>query len=186
TAEFKGIKVPVTLDIDPKTKNFTVSVSTPPTTELLKKEMGIVKGSQQPDKIKVANMPIEYIIKIAKIKQKSMLTDSLKAAVKAILGSCVSAGILVESRNPIEIIKEVNQGVYDDLIFKGQEVPSKEKLEKLAKDFEQVQKAQESLIKEMEKKKEEVAAATPAAPGTPAAASEAKQAEETKKEEKKK
>lgn len=187
TAEFRGIKVPVILDIDSKTKSFTVNVSTPPTTELLKKEAGIMKGSPQPDKIKVANISIEQIIKIAKIKQKQMFTDNLKATVKAVVGSCVSMGILVESKNPKEVIEEIEQGKYDEVISQGKDTPEQEKLEKLSKDFEQVQKLQEALIKELEKKKEEAAAAPPSAPGTPGASSEVKSAEtEAKKEEKKK
>ncbi|UZE93624.1 MAG: 50S ribosomal protein L11 [Candidatus Pacearchaeota archaeon] len=183
TTDFKGIKVPVTLDIDTKTKNFTVSVSTPPATELLKKELGLKKGSQQPDKIKVANAAIEVIIKVAKVKQKDMFTDTLKSAVKSILGSCVSNGILVESKDPKEVIEQVDSGVYDKIISEGKEIADKEKLDKLASDFEEVKKDQEALIKEIEQKEEEKAAAAPAAPGAPAP-TEAKP--EEKKEEKKK
>jgi len=183
TANFKGIKVPVTLNIDSKTKDFTVDVATPPTAELLKKELGITKGSQQPDKIKVANASIEHIIKIAKVKQKNMFVNSLKEAVKSVLGSCVSSGILVESKNPKEVLEEVDKGVYDKIISEGKEIPDKEKLDKLAADFKEVEKSQETLIKDIEKKEEEKAAAAASTPVTPTTETPVT---EEKKEEKKK
>lgn len=159
TSSFRGIKVPVTIDVNTKTKDFTVKVSTPPTSELLKKEFSIQKGSPQPNNIKVANASIEHLIKIAKIKQQDMLVESFKAAVKSVIGSCNSLGILVESKEPKIVIEEIEKGVYDNSIDKQDETPSEEKLEKLAKDFELVKKKQEAFIKELEKKAEEKAAA---------------------------
>ena len=183
TLEFKGIKVPVTLDIDPRTKDFTVSVSTPPAVELLKKELGFTKGSSQPDKIKVANAAIEHIIKIAKIKQKDMFTNDLKASVKSVLGTCVSNGILVESKDPKAVTAEVDKGVYDKVISGGVEILDKEKLKKLASDFKEVEKEQEALIKEIEKKEEEKVAATAVAEA-PTTAALGTQVTEGKSEEK--
>ncbi|MEM2090044.1 MAG: 50S ribosomal protein L11 [Candidatus Pacearchaeota archaeon] len=162
TREFSGMKVPVVLEID-KAKNIKVKVLTPPTSELLKKEIGIEKGSPMPNKIKIANIPIELVIKIAKIKEKDMFVGNFEAAVKSVLGSCVSLGILVESKEPKEVIQEVDQGVYDDLIAKKEEKASEEKIKKLAQDFEQVKKKQESLIKELEEKKAKAAETATAA-----------------------
>lgn len=179
TAGFKGMKVPVLLDIDTKTKDFTIKVSTPPTSELLKKEFGLAKGSPQPQKIKIANAAFEHIIKIAKTKQPDMLVNSLREAIRSVIGSCVSLGILVESKEPRQILEEIDQDMWDDIINKGFEEPSAEKLEKLAADFGEIKKLQEAFIKEMEKKAEEAAAPVAA----PAAEGEAKP--EEKKEEKK-
>src|SRR5210317_1427605 len=64
TSEFKGMKVPAILDIDPKTKDIKVEVSSPPASELIKKEVGIEKGSGDHKKEKVANAAIEEIIKV--------------------------------------------------------------------------------------------------------------------------
>lgn len=153
TKKFSGMKVPVLLEID-KDKNVKIEVLSPPTSELLKKEIGIEKGSPMPNKIKVGNVPIELIIKIAKIKEKDMLVNDLKAAVKSVLGACVSMGILVESKEPKEVIEEVDAGLYDEIINKGIEEASEEKLKKLARDFEEVKKKQEALVKELEAKKE--------------------------------
>lgn len=152
TREFAGMKVPVLLEID-KTKNISVKVLTPSVSELLKKEAGIEKGSPMPNKIKVANIPIETVIKIAKLKEKDMFVKDFKAAVKSVLGSCSSLGILVESKEPKQVIREIEQGLYNDLITRKIEKTSQDKLEKLAQDFEEIKKKQEPLVKELEEKK---------------------------------
>lgn len=187
TASYKGMKVPVILNINTKTKETTVSVLTPPTSELLKKEAGLQLASSQPNKIKVGNLAIEQIINVARIKQKDMLTIDFKAAVKSVLGSCVSLGILVENKDPREIIEEVDKGMHDKLIEKGKVSelkPSQEKLDELAKNFSLIKKKQEALVKELEKKAEEKAAAA-AQPATPAAAPKAGEKTESKGGEKK-
>ncbi len=181
TTDFKGIKVPVALDIDTKTKNFTVKVFTPPTSELLKKEFGLEKGSGQPDKIKVANAAIEQVIKVACEKEPDMLVKDLKAAVKSVLGSCVSLGFLVESKDPKEVIEEVDQGKYNEEIKNKSTKPSEEKLEKLNIDFEETEKKQQAVIKAIEEKKvKEAEAAAPEATAEGTAPSEEKKEEEKK------
>jgi len=58
-------------------------------------------------------------VKIAKIKRPQLMAKTLKAAVKEILGTCVSMGVLVEGKHPKEVIKEVNEGVWDHLLAEG-------------------------------------------------------------------
>jgi len=190
TGGFQGMKVPVVLDINTKTKTCNVIVSTPPVSALLKKEISLEKGSPEPNNIKVGNMAIEQIIKIAKIKEKDMSVNDIKKAISAVLGTCVSLGLLVESKDPREVIREVEKGDYNDLISKEIEKPSQEKLEKLSKDFEKIKKGQEAYIQSLEAKKEaktaaavpaEGAAATAAPAATPAAKPEAKKEEKKKK-----
>jgi large subunit ribosomal protein L11 len=173
TSEFRGMKVPVIMDIDTKTKNFTLKTLTPPASELLKKEFMVESGSPQPNKIKVANASFEGIVKVAKVKQDDMFVNSLKEAVKSILGTCTSVGILVEGKDPKEIIAEVNQGKWKEIIDKEIEKPSQEKLDKLASEFEKIKKTQDAYLKEIEKKKEEATAAAAAAAPAPGAAAPA-------------
>ena len=45
TAGFKGTKVPVELDINPKTKSYDIMVFSPPVAELIKKELTAVNVS---------------------------------------------------------------------------------------------------------------------------------------------
>lgn len=160
TSQFKGIKVPVTLDVDTKTRNFKVEVSTPPTSELLKKEFGLEKGSGEPGNIKVANAAIEQIIAIAKTKQSAMLTEDFKKVVKNIIGTCVSLGILVENKTAKEIEKEVDEGKYDDAIKEQRTSVSEEKKTELDGHFTRVKAKQDEMLK---KKAEEEAAKAAAA-----------------------
>ncbi|KYH40416.1 MAG: 50S ribosomal protein L11 [Candidatus Bathyarchaeota archaeon B26-1] len=116
TKEYSGMKVPVTVTVDPETKEFEVSVGIPTTSALIVKEAQIEKGSGAPNTEKVGNLTMEQVIKIAKIKSPSLLASNLKAAVKEILGSCVSIGVTVEGKDPKEVQKELEEGVYDDVI----------------------------------------------------------------------
>ena len=116
TKSFRGMKVPVELDIDVKTKSFKINVFSPPVAELIKKEIEAEKGSGDHKKIKVGNLAIEQIIKIAKTKQPGMLSKNLKSAVKSIVGSCVSLGVLVENKNPKEIEIEISSDELDNYI----------------------------------------------------------------------
>ncbi|RLG98488.1 50S ribosomal protein L11 [Candidatus Bathyarchaeota archaeon] len=116
TKEYSGMKVPVTVTVDPETKEFEVSVGIPTTSALIVKEAQIEKGSGAPNTEKVGNLTMEQVIKIAKIKSPSLLASNLKAAVKEILGSCVSIGVTVEGKDPKEVQKELEEGVYDDII----------------------------------------------------------------------
>jgi len=168
TKSFTGIKVPVALNIDTKTKAIKVEVSAPPASELLKKELGVEKGTGDSKKIKVANAAIEQVIKIA--QTKIALEKNLKSAVKTVVGSCVSLGILIENKEPKEIIKEIEKGVYDKEIAHPKEA-SEEKLAQLKDYFEGIKKKQEELLKkEEEEKAKEAAAAAAAAPAAAAGA----------------
>jgi large subunit ribosomal protein L11 len=171
TKEFTGIKVPVAVDVNTKTKTYTIDVSSPSVAEMLKKEFGLEKGSGQPHKIKMANAAIEQIIKIAKMKESGMLTKDFKAALKSVIGSCVSLGILVENKNPKTVSEEIDKGVYDSLIKEGKTVVSEDKKAKLDAHFEIIKKQQEDLLKkEEEEKKAKEEAAAAAAPAAGAAA----------------
>lgn len=187
TAEFKGIKVPVTLDIDTKTKNFTVKVSTPPVSGLLKKEFGLEKASGDINNIKVANAAMEQVISIAKIKQPDMLANNFKAVVKSVLGTCQSLGILVENKTAKEALEELSQGKYDDAINSQKTELSEEKKAELNKYFEDIKVKQEEMIKkkaeeEAAKEKEAAAPAEGAEAGEAAAPAAKASAKETKTE----
>ena len=80
---------------------------------LLKKELEVEKGSAEPDKTRIGNLAIEQIIKVAKTKQPNMIVSDFKAAVKSVVGSCVSLGIFIENKEPKEVIEEIEKGNYD-------------------------------------------------------------------------
>jgi len=113
TSSFKGMQVPIKVDFDPETKEFDIEVGTPPTSSLLIKEAGIEKGSGYAHKDKVADLMIEQIIKVAKMKEDALNGATLKEKVKNIIGTCRSMGILIEGKEPAEAIKEINAGKFD-------------------------------------------------------------------------
>ena len=183
TADFKGMKVPVTLEIN-KDKSYSISIGTPPASQLIKKEANIKSGSGVPQRDKVANVPIELIIKVAKMKFDSLNANDLKAAVKIILGSCNSMGILIENKLPTETIKEVNEGKFDKEINEGKTEASQEKLDKLKEFYSDiaVELKQRQADAEAAKKAEEAKKAEgPEKEAKPAEAPPAKAAAEKKK-----
>ena len=155
TKGFKGMKVPVELDIDEKTKNFTISTSSPPTSELIKKELSLDKGTADHKKSKVGNASIEDIIKIAQVKHANMLEKDLKAAVKSVLGTAASIGIFVESKEPNELIGEVNEGKFDNEIGQEKSETSEEKRNSLNEFFSGVKSEQDAKLAKEQKAAEE-------------------------------
>lgn len=173
TAGFKGMKVPVELDVDAKTKNYTIYISSPPVAELIKKELGIAKASGQAGKTYVGNLGIEQVISIAKTKHSNMLAKDLSAAVNLVVGSCVSLGVLIEGKNAVEFQKDISQGVYSKEIKEEKTEVSQEKKQQLAGVFSETVAKQEAAAKAAEAAKAEekpAEAATPAATATPATA----------------
>lgn len=170
TRNFEGIKVPVELDVNTSTKEFEVKVFSPPVSELIKKELGIDKGSGTQKKVKVANASIEQIISIAKAKSQNMLCKDLKSAVKTVVGSCVSLGILVENKPAVEIEADINAGKYDKEIKSEKTQTSQEKKKELEHFFLNIKSEQEKLLKQEQAAKEAAEAAkqaeAPAAAGT--------------------
>ncbi|MDD1746340.1 MAG: 50S ribosomal protein L11 [Methanomassiliicoccales archaeon] len=113
TKSFEGMKVPVKVIIDPKTKSFDVKVGTPPTSQLLFKEMGAEKGSGAPNKDKAGNITIEQAIKVANMKGDSLMGKDLKMRVLEVVGVCVSSGINVEGKDAKAMQKEIKEGKWD-------------------------------------------------------------------------
>ncbi len=192
TKDFKGLKVPVELEVDLGTKEFEVNVFSPPVSELLKKELGIEKGAGTQLKLQVANASIEQIISIAKTKLPNMLCKDLKSAVKTIVGTCVSLGILVENKSASKVGGEIDAGKYDKEIQEEKTETSPEKKAKLDKYFKALHTKQEKAIEQEEAEKEAAeaekeAAETPEgeAPKEETPEGEAPIPEESKEEEKK-
>ncbi len=189
TKEFKGMKVPVKLDINEKTKDFTVETSSPPTSELLKKELNLEKGTSDHRNIKVGNASIEDVIKITKIKYSNMLEKDFKTAVKSILGTCASIGILVENQKPNELIHKIDSGRFEEEINAQLAETAPEKRKRLDEHFTKLKAEQEAKLEEERKAAEEAAEAeTEEAKEGEAKPEEGKEAEvkpeESKEEEK--
>lgn len=185
TEEFKGITVPVHLDVNSKTKNFTIKVLSPPTSELIKKELKIEKASGERKKLIVGNLAIEQVITITKTKQKNLLAKEFISALKSIIGTCMTLGVLIENKDPKEVLEEIKNGLYKDEITSQKTLVSPEKKAKIDDFFKEIDKAQQ----EAKKKEEEEKAAAEQAKAQEATAKpseEAKPEKEAEKEEVKK
>ncbi len=173
TLGFKGTKVPVELDVDPKTKSYDIIVFSPPMAELIKKELKLEKGSGEAGKNWVGNIAFENLLGIAKTKFSGLPTKDLKAAVKLAIGSCVSLGVLIDNKNPKEIMQEILGGKYNEEIEQEKTETNMEKKKDLESYFANIKSEQERKKKAIEDAKaaEEAAkaAAAVAAAGAPAA-----------------
>ncbi|MEM3163386.1 MAG: 50S ribosomal protein L11 [Desulfurococcaceae archaeon] len=118
TKDFEGLTVPVEVVVDTESKAYEIKVSTPTTTTLILKEAGVKESSGDPANKKVGDITLEKAIKIAIIKKKELTAKNLKKALKCILGSARSIGVTVEGKDPREVIKEVEDGKYNDLLSK--------------------------------------------------------------------
>jgi large subunit ribosomal protein L11 len=115
TKDYAGMKVPVKITADQEDKSFEVSVGTPTASALIVAELKIEKGSGTPNTVKVGNLSMEQMVKIAKIKGPQLLAPTLKKATKELLGTCVSLGVTVEGKDPREVQKDVDAGNYEQL-----------------------------------------------------------------------
>ncbi len=147
TSNFKGTKVPVELNVDPATKNFEITVRSPPVAELIKKELKLETASGDHKKIKAGNISIEQVIGIAKTKLGEALESNLKSMVKTVVGTCVSLGVLVESKEAVQVASEISEGKYDKEIKEGKTEPSEEKKKELESYFEKIKKDQDAKLK---------------------------------------
>ena len=79
-----------------KDKSFTFVINTPPASALIKKELGLKKGSSVPNKDKVGSLTIDQLKKIAAVKAPDLNADSEAQAIKIIAGSARSMGVEIE------------------------------------------------------------------------------------------
>ena len=113
TKDFEGMEVPVKVIVDSATKEFRIEVGSPPVSALLKKELGIEKGSGKQGEEKAGNATFDQVVKVARMKQDSMLSIGLKGAVLEALGTCATLGITVDEKEPKDIQQAVKKGDFD-------------------------------------------------------------------------
>jgi len=121
TKDYSGMKVPVKVSVNPEDKSFEVTVGTPTASALIVAELKVEKGSGTPNSVKIGDLTIEQVIRIAKIKQPQMLSNTLKSATKELLGTCLSLGATVDGKDPRVIQTEVDNGTYNDILKKNEE-----------------------------------------------------------------
>jgi len=95
TAGDAGLIIPVELTVY-EDRSFSFITKTPPAAILLKKTLGIEKGSGEPNRNKVGTISREKVKEIAKQKMEDLNAYDVDAAAKIIEGTARSMGIVVE------------------------------------------------------------------------------------------
>lgn len=96
TAADAGLIIPVEISVF-EDRSFSFITKTPPASVLLKKAAGLDKASGEPNRVKVATVPRDKVIEIARAKMEDLNTDDLEAAARIIEGTARSMGIVVSS-----------------------------------------------------------------------------------------
>ena len=91
----KGIPLPVIISVYAD-RSFTFVIKTPPVSVLLLKAAGLSKGSATPHSQKVGKVTLAQVEEIAKIKMPDLTAADLKAAIRTVMGSARSMGVVVE------------------------------------------------------------------------------------------
>jgi large subunit ribosomal protein L11 len=114
TKDFEGMEVPVDVIVDEDTGDFEIEVGKPPTAGLIRDELGIEKGSGEPNKNKVADMSFEQACKVARMKDTDLLGMDLRGAVKEVIGTAQSMGITIDGEDAYEVQQKIGKGEFDD------------------------------------------------------------------------
>jgi large subunit ribosomal protein L11 len=76
-------------------KSFTFILKTPPAAILIMKELGLEKGSGQPNRVKVGTLTSAQVKKIAEVKMPDLNCDSIESAMAMVAGAARSMGVEV-------------------------------------------------------------------------------------------
>ena len=91
----EGVLIPVVITIYTD-KSFTFITKTPPAAVLIKKALGLEKGSGEPNKAKVGALTRYKLRAIAEQKMPDLTAKDIEAAMKIIAGTARSMGVTVE------------------------------------------------------------------------------------------
>jgi large subunit ribosomal protein L11 len=90
-----GLPIPVVITVYAD-RSFTFITKTPPAAVLLRKALGIPKGSARPNTDKVAKITRAQLEEIATMKMPDLTASDMDAAVRTLAGTARSSGIDVE------------------------------------------------------------------------------------------
>ncbi len=95
TANQAGTIIPVEITVY-EDRSFTFVTKTPPTSDLIKKALGIEKGAQTTGRQKVGELSRAKLREIAQIKSKDLNINSIEAAERVVEGAARSMGVEVK------------------------------------------------------------------------------------------
>ncbi len=95
TKDQRGDIIPVEISVYDD-RSFDFITKTPPTAELIKKELKLKKGSGVPNKDKVGEITQAQLQKVAEIKMPDLNANDIEAAKKIVAGSAKSMGLVIK------------------------------------------------------------------------------------------
>ncbi|MFP4230188.1 MAG: 50S ribosomal protein L11 [Candidatus Nanohaloarchaea archaeon] len=114
TADFEGMEVPVDVEVDEETGDFTVEVGKPPVAALIKDVVGFESGSGEPNREKVADMSFSQVCRVARMKSTDLLGMDLRGCVKEVIGSAQSMGVTIDGEDAYKVQQKIDEGEYDE------------------------------------------------------------------------
>lgn len=96
TQQFVGQVIPVELTIY-EDRSFTFVTKQPPAAELIKQAAGIEKGSDIPNRNKVAHLTSDQVRRIAEQKMVDLNANDVEMAMRIIAGTARSMGVEVDA-----------------------------------------------------------------------------------------
>ena len=92
TAKDEGLIIPVVVTVYAD-RSYTFITKTPPVAVLIKRAVGIAKGSGEPNKNKVGRISPKQVEEIARMKLPDLNAESLEAAIQTVRGTARSMGV---------------------------------------------------------------------------------------------
>jgi large subunit ribosomal protein L11 len=90
-----GVTIPVVITVF-EDRSFTFITKSPPAAVLIRKALGLEKGSAEPNRTKVAKITQAQLREIAQTKMDDLSANDLDQAAKIIAGTARSMGVEVE------------------------------------------------------------------------------------------
>ncbi len=94
TADQPGMIIPVEISVY-EDRSFTFVLKTPPASVLIRKAAGVDKGSNTPNKVKVAAISRDQLREIAQTKMPDLNANDIEAAMKIVEGTARNMGVTI-------------------------------------------------------------------------------------------
>ena len=94
TANQAGLIIPVVITVY-QDRSFSFILKTPPAAVLIKKELGLERGSGVPNRTKVGTLTKDQVRKIAELKMPDLNAATIETAMSMIEGTARSMGVTI-------------------------------------------------------------------------------------------
>jgi len=91
----EGFTLPTVITVY-EDRSFEFKIKTPLTSQLIKKEVGIEKGSGEPNRKKVGKITQAQLRKVAQQKLRDLNTTDIEQAMKVVAGTAKSLGLEIK------------------------------------------------------------------------------------------